>query len=140
MHPCCNMLSFGGMLVIDCGPSGKLRERLPLSANNRPSGNGFPCLQLTDQVAKVLLPESKNVEDFSEKVIELEKQLNDSLRLEELHSAVCKEIASLVDITVPEFLYRAVGENEYQAELLTSQANVRSIKYQTRLSRRKCHG
>lgn len=84
-------------------------------------------LQLTDQVAKVLLPESKDVNDFQQKVLDTERLLADRLRVEELHSVVCKQVADLVDIEIPEFLYRTVGENEYQAELLTSQANVRHI-------------
>ena len=81
-------------------------------------------LQLTDQVAKVLLPESKDVSDFQQKVLDLERLVAEQTRVEELHSAVCKQVAHLVDIEIPEFLYRSVGENEYQAELLTSQANV----------------
>ena len=72
----------------------------------------------------MLLPESKDVSDFQQKVLEMERLVADRMRVEELHSAVCKQVANLVDIEIPDFLYRTVGENEYQAELLTSQSNV----------------
>lgn len=81
-------------------------------------------VQLTDQVAKVLLPDSKDVNDFTEKVLAAERDMVERLRMEELHSNVCKGIADLVEIDIPKFLYRTIGENEYQAELLTNQANV----------------
>ena len=70
------------------------------------------------------MPESKDADDFQQKVLETERIIAERMRLEELHSAVCKKVADLVDIEIPEYLYRTVGENEYQAELLTSQANV----------------
>lgn len=75
-------------------------------------------------MAKVLLPGSKDVEDFTQQVLGAETELAQRLRLEELNNNVCKAVADLVDIEVPEFLLRTIGENEYQAELIMGQANV----------------
>ena len=72
----------------------------------------------------MLLPGSKDVEDFTQQVLGAETELAQRLRLEELNNNVCKAVADLVDIEVPEFLLRTIGENEYQAELIMGQANV----------------
>ena len=41
-----------------------------------------------------------------------------------LQTQICQKIADLVDSEIPEFLFRTIGENQYQAELLTAQQQV----------------
>lgn len=83
-----------------------------------------PALQLTDQVAKVLLPECKSVDELKAAVMDAERNAAQAQSMAALQNEICAKIAELVDTEIPEFLYRTVGESQYQAELLQGQSEV----------------
>lgn len=82
------------------------------------------ALQLTDDVAKELLPGVQGVDDLWSQMIEAQRTLTREDLAQNVNNALVAAVGDIVECDVPEFLIRQAAENEYQRRLLEYQSSV----------------
>lgn len=83
-----------------------------------------PCLQLTDEFAKQILPSCSGVEELWRNLTEAQQMVTASDTADVVNQALTTAVADIVDAEVPEALIREAALNEYQAQLLEMQSRV----------------
>ena len=81
-------------------------------------------VQLTDEVAKKLLPACAGVEDLRRQMLEAQTAISAVETANRVNEALTLAVAGIVDVDVPESMIQEVATNEYQAQLLEMQARV----------------
>ena len=81
-------------------------------------------VQLTDEVAKQLLPACGGVEDLRRQMLEAQSAISAVETANRVNEALTLAVSGIVDVDVPESMIQEVATNEYQAQLLEMQARV----------------
>jgi len=79
---------------------------------------------MTDEVAKQLNSECSGVEDLTKRMAEAERMEANFEAMSLMREELCRQVAALVEVEVPDFYFGQMASNEYQRELLQSQAQV----------------
>jgi len=81
--------------------------------------------EMTDEVAKQLNSECSGVEDLTKRMAEAERMEANFEAMSLMREELCRQVAALVEVEVPDFYFGQMASNEYQRELLQSQAQGR---------------
>ena len=84
-------------------------------------------LQLTDELAKELLPGCSGVDDLWSQLIEAQRQFSKADLAQNVNTALLDAVADLIDCEVPEFMILNMAQHEYQKRLLEYQSMVSSV-------------
>ena len=81
-------------------------------------------MQLSDEIAKEILPGCSSVDDLWTQLIEAQRSISKADLAQNVNSALLKAVADIVETEVPEYLVMDMAEKEYQQRLLQYQSSV----------------